>query len=444
MIVPRPRLLCLVAFVALPSAILAAAVPSLSEVAALAIAALFVLSVADALLAPLAAARVRVELPELVRATRNCEAKLWLCVRRAGARALALRVALPFPREIRSEEEELAVAVPARREDLRVAWTFVPSERGSFAIDAAHVEAPSLLGFFGVRTKHAARCEIRVYPDLSNERRHAAALFLRRGSYGVRAHPRVGKGREFEKLREYVPGDSYDEIHWKASARRGRPITKVFQIERTQEVYVAIDASRLSARDVAGSAAPTTILERYVAAALVLGLAAERGGDLFGLLTFTDAVDTFLRARPGKAHYRACRDAIYALRPRAANPDFEEVCAFLRSRLRRRALVVFLTSLDDPVLAEDFVESADLIRRHHLVLVSMLRPPGAAPLFADPRVETAADVYERLAGHLRWQSLGLLEKVLRRRGVGLALVEDERLSAEVVSRYVEVKRRQAL
>ena len=57
----------------------------------------------------------------------------------------------------------------------------------------------------------------------------------------------IGKGREFEKLREYIPGDSYDEIHWKATAKRGRPVTKVFQIERTQEVYVVIDASRLSA-----------------------------------------------------------------------------------------------------------------------------------------------------------------------------------------------------
>ena len=58
----------------------------------------------------------------------------------------------------------------------------------------------------------------------------------------------VGRGREFEKLREYIPGDSFDEIHWKATARRARPITKVFQVERTREVYVAVDLSRLSAR----------------------------------------------------------------------------------------------------------------------------------------------------------------------------------------------------
>ena len=93
-----------------------------------------------------------------------------------------------------------------------------------------------------------AQSEIRVYPNLFTERRNLAALFLHRGAFGLHAQRQVGKGREFEKLREYMPGDSFDEIHWKATAKRGRPITKVFQIERTQEVYVVIDASRLSAR----------------------------------------------------------------------------------------------------------------------------------------------------------------------------------------------------
>ena len=95
--------------------------------------------------------------------------------------------------------------------------------------------------------------EIRVYPNLLTERKNLAALFLNRGTFGIHAQRQVGKGRDFEKLREYVPGDGYDEIHWKATARRGRPITKVFQIEKTQEIYVIVDASRLSAREVRSS-----------------------------------------------------------------------------------------------------------------------------------------------------------------------------------------------
>src|SRR5208282_4117081 len=134
-------------------------------------------------------------------------------------------------------------------------------------------------------------------------------------------------------------------IHWKATARRGKPITKVFQIEKTQEVYVIVDASRLSAREVQssrskvqGSMLPddtqpgilnpepgTSTLERFVTAALVLGLAAERQGDLFGLLTFTDKVEKFVRAKNGKNHYSTCRDALYTLEPKIVTPDFDEL-----------------------------------------------------------------------------------------------------------------------
>jgi uncharacterized protein (DUF58 family) len=268
----------------------------------------------------------------------------------------------------------------------------------------------------------------------------------------------VGRGRDFEKLREYIPGDSFDEIHWKATAKRGRPVTKIFQIERTQEVYVVIDASRLTARNAgaravaaprsvsAGSTAPEaeTVLERFITAALVLGLAAEQQGDLFGLLTFSNQVQKFIRARNGRAHYNACRDALYTLQPQVVTPDYDEVCTFIRLRVRRRALIIFLTPLDDPVLAEAFVRNIDLIRRQHLVLVNMIQPPGLAPVFTNPNVTSLDELYQHLGGHLLWDNLRQLDKNLQRRGVHFSLLQNERLSAEIVSQYLNIKQRQLL
>jgi uncharacterized protein (DUF58 family) len=278
--------------------------------------------------------------------------------------------------------------------------------------------------------------------------------------FGMHAQRQVGQGREFEKLRDYAHGDSFDQVHWKATARRGKPVTKVFQIERTQEVYVVIDASRLSARTV-GKKAPVsattlpqpaiegvdftpTALERFVTAALVLGLAAEKQGDLFGLITFSDQVERFLRARNGTAHFSACRDALFALQPKIVSPDFDELCTFLRLRLRRRALLVFLTALDDPALAEGFVQKIDLVRRQHLVLVNMLQPPEAVPLFSNADVQSTDDLYRHLGGHLQWRRLRELGKVLQRRGVRFSLLPDERLGVELVSQYLAVKQRQLL
>ena len=195
--------------------------------------------------------------------------------------------------------------------------------------------------------------------------------------------------------------------------------------------------------------------------ALILGAVAARQGDLFGVVSFSDRVDRFVRAGGGKAHYGACRDALYALQPRIVSPDFAEVFSFLRTSLRRRALLVFLTNLDDPILAETFAENAPLLVRQHLVLVNMIRPPGVGPVFSQPvstarsgREEAGAggapapagleEIYHHLAGHLQWHRLRELERHLGHRGVRFRLLDNEAFCPEIVSQYIGVKQRQLL
>lgn len=466
MIVPRSRLLFWSAMVVLPFAFLAAVAPGAVVLALVFIGGLVLVAIADAVGARRNLAGIGVELPAVARMSKDREAKLELRIRNRLQRNGTLRLGLPWPREIRASSDELDAALPAQSEWSRLTWLCTPLKRGSYRFEQAFVEGVSPLGFWAARKSVPVQSELRVYPNLLNERKSLAALFLNRSQFGLHAQRQVGKGRDFEKLREYIPGDGYDEIHWKATARRGRPITKVFQIERTQEVYVIIDASRLAAREAPGSkfqvpgsmsasgnkpplgtlnSEPgTTALERFVTAALVLDLAAEQQGDLFGLLTFADKVEKFVRAKNGQAHYNACRDALYTLQPKTVTPDFDELCAFIRLRLRRRALLVFLTALDDPAIAESFVRNMDLIRRQHLVLVNMAQPPGVKPLFGNPDVANLDDLYEELGGHLRWQKLRELQKILQRRGVQFSLLNNERLSAELVSQYLSVKQRQLL
>ena len=187
-----------------------------------------------------------------------------------------------------------------------------------------------------------------------------------------------------------------------------------------------------------------SVFERFITSALIMAQAAEKQGDLCGLLTFTDQVDTFLRAKNGQRHYAACRDALYTLQPKSVTPDFDEICSFIRARLRRRALLIFLTSLDDPVLAESFVRNMNLLAGQHLVLVNMIKPPGMEPLFTTDDVTGIDDVYRHLGGHLLWHNLRELEKVLQRRGVRFSLLENEKLAAELVAAYLAVKQRQLI
>lgn len=398
---------------------------------------------------------ISVSLPGSVRMTRDRESSLEIYLNNTHMRARTLRLGIAFPREISTRQEELSTVLPKDAEASRLLWPCVPSHRGQFHIDRCHLEMKSPLGFWAFRNMRKVACEVRVYPNLIGERNRLAALFLNRGGYGVHARRQHGKGREFEQLREYIPGDGFDEIHWKATAKRRHPITKVFQIEKTQEVYVVIDASRLSARPTGAKRngaggetddlnASDSCLERFIAAALVLGLAAQKQGDLFGVLAFSDSIHAFLRARGGKSHYGACREQLLSIHPRMVNPDYEELSTFVGLKLRRRALIIFLTSLDDPVLAESFMRMTNLMGRHHLMMVNMLRPAGARPVFSNPNITSPEEIYNELSGHILWHHLREIERTLTRHGVHFALVDDERLCVDLVSQYMNVKQRQLL
>jgi uncharacterized protein (DUF58 family) len=400
-------------------------------------------------------AGIRVMLPEVVRISKGREGNFNLQIENETLKVRRLRLGFAFPEEIYTPAVELSVELPEDNPFSSIDWLLQGLKQGRYLLDTYYLETASLWGFWSIRTSVRINMEIRVYPNLFGERKYLSGLFLNKG-LGIHAQRQVGKGRDFEQLREYLPGDSFEDIHWKTTAKRGVPITKVYQIERTQQIYVIIDASRLSARSAVlnsnsgngdaqiHSDGLTTILERFITGALIMAMAAERQGDLFGLLTFDDKVRSFLQAKMGKAHFNVCRDGLYMLQPQSVSPDFAELFTFIGTKIRRRALLVFLTHLDDPVLADSFTQYIDLISRHHVVLVNMIKPMVAKPVFTSESVSTVNDIYNDLGGHMLWRRMRETQKVLQRRGVGFAMLDNENLCAELVSQYLALKRRQVL
>jgi hypothetical protein len=123
-------------------------------------------------------------------------------------------------------------------------------------------------------------------------------------------------------------------------------------------------------------------------------------------------------------------------------PDFDELCSFIRLKLRKRALLIILTALDDPILAEGFTKAIELVRRQHFVVVDMLKPDGADPVFSGAAVSRLDDLYGRLGGHLQWHQLRELKKVLQRRGIRLAMLDPVKLPAQLVAQHAEIRARQ--
>jgi uncharacterized protein (DUF58 family) len=475
MIAPRTNLVAWAAAIILPLSILAGVVGSLRSISILGIAVFALASLVDLLLGLGKYRPLEFQIPPVNRVTAGRGFELGLKLSGTGLRGGTIRFGLDLPPTVKADQSSIVLRIKGDLVNLLIPVKAVAEQRGAYPINRLFFDWVSPARFWVFREERPLKSELRVYPDLALEGRKIAH-FLNRGGFGVHRQRQIGRGREFEKLREYEPGDSFDSIHWKAAAKRHKPITKVFQAEKSQEVYLAIDSSRLSSRSLlsssfssssssstvlgpsmfqtsdsprtlGGAGAPpyrSTILERFIAAALLAGATAERQGDLFGLITFSDKVDQMARARSGSLHFNHCRDLLVNLQPKLVAPDFEDIAATLLNRLTKRSLLVFLTSLDDSVTGENFLLAARFLARRHLVMAIMLLPPGTQPLFSAPGVEHTDQIYENIAGHLRWAKLQELRKQLLQAGVRFHLAPDQNFTLTVVGEYLATKRRQLL
>jgi uncharacterized protein (DUF58 family) len=432
MVAPSSKLLLAAAVAVLPLAALGGMYPNAMPVCALGLAGCAAAAAIDALFALRRAAGVAVRTPPFVRLTKDVPAMFPVTVENRGGAACDLRLGVNLPPGVESASFALKVTAPAGVSVVQ--WPCTGRIRGDHPLREMYIEVESPLRLWLARGSRPLDFSFRVYPNLRD--RASAALFLRTPAPGMRMRRQVGKGREFENLRHYLPGDSFEDIHWKATARRGFPAVKQYRVEHAQEVYAIIDYSRLSARE--------GILESFVDAALHLALVAEKQGDRFGLVTFSDRTREFVRARGGMDHFRLCRETIYNLRPQRVSPDFRDVFTTLQLSLRRRSLLVFFTSLDDVLLAESFARDISLLSRRHVVLVNVRRTAALQPLYAGEPAKDLDELYSHLGGQMLWNKMRTLEIALENRGVRLTVTDAERIKTQVAAGYLEVKGRQIL
>jgi uncharacterized protein (DUF58 family) len=267
--------------------------------------------------------------------------------------------------------------------------------------------------------------------------------------------PWTGHGRDFERLREYQPGDTYSEIAWKSTARRGAPVTRLFQWEQKQEVYFVVDQSRASALALHPSAdseraalqarAPRRMLDLAVETALVGATVALELGDEFGLVTYADEPKSWLRAGSGQFQFHQLRDRLLNIEPLQTTADYEVLFGQIRLRLRRRAYLVMLSDLTERSVSDSLRRGLGLVRTSHAVLMTSILPAHARQAFSpgeEPR--TDQDVYAALAGEKENQRLGALARQLRQLDVQLRFVPAEMFLRTAVEGYLESKREQRL
>jgi uncharacterized protein (DUF58 family) len=380
----------------------------IGELAALAAVALFVGVIVDARAVRRAPAVMR-DVPHTL--SRGVPAALTVAVRAPAGASVRVRQAAPPDLE-----------VTPREGDGRLDATVVARRRGRHELPAVGTRSVGPLRLASWNHQPGEPAEVAVYPDLAAARR--LALSVRRGQFreqGISARGPLGLGTDFELVRDYLPDDDVRQVNWRATARLGRPMSNQYRVEQDRDVVLLVDAGRLAAAALPVSAEEaerprSTVLDATLDALAAVALVADAVGDRCGAIAFDREVRVELR--PRRAGGNVVVRALHDIEPRLVDSDYE--AAFRRVEGSKRAFVLILSDLLEPVAVRSLADAVPVLARRHAVVVASPADPGlramagAAPDSADEvaRVVAAAEVEdarESAAARVRAAGAGVVD-----------------------------------
>ncbi len=316
----------------------------------------------------------------------------------------------------------------------------VGASRGEVYLGEIALRLRNPLGLTARTATYPQRDRVLVAPSLGGVKRFRwMAVHHRLSTVGVRQARRRGEGRSFARLRDYVVGDDPRHIDWKATARRGHPITREFTVEQSQTVFLLIDAGR-SMTQLAG---PYPRFEYALSAALLLADVAITAGDYIGALVFDDEPRAFMPAQRGVRALHSLRTALVSVQPTFVEPDYAAAFRALAQRQRKRALIVLVTDVIDTRASRALLAHLTKSATRHLAVVVALRNDVLLRA-ARPAGTGVSELYASAAAEeLIAERLTALQR-MRDAGVVVIDVAPDAMAAAVVNQYLELKSRGAI
>ena len=322
----------------------------------------------------------------------------------------------------------------------RVQYRVLPRARGDVQLLGVAIRYRATSGLAERWAEAPLDQTVRIYPDVGEARRQRLALIRARQIVLQKRRSRAsGMGREFDRLRDFQDGDELRDVCWTATARRGKLVTRTYRPERSQTVWIVVDAGRLMrARE-----GVYTRLDRATSAAFALAQVAMDAGDRVALLVYGRGTSRRVPPGRGPVQLRAMLDVLATAASQPAEADHARAAATIRSHQTRRALVVWLTDVGESADVPEVVESASALVPAHVLVLAVTRPVELAALAASVP-ESNRDVYRIMAAQELAERRAVLLGQLRQRGVLAVEVPSAEMTTAVIDRYLGVKERGAL
>ena len=321
-----------------------------------------------------------------------------------------------------------------------ISYHLRPTRRGVYSFGQIRVFVTDKIGLLSRRYTCGQPQDIKVYPSyLMLHRYELLAMSDNLTELGIKRIRRVGHQTEFEQIKEYVKGDDYRTINWKASARRHELMVNVYQDERSQQIYSVIDKGRVMQQAFRGM----TLLDYAINASLVLSYVAMRKEDKAGLVTFDEHFDTFVPASKQPGHMQTLLEKLYSQPTTFGETDFSALCVHLNKHFNKRSFLVLYTNFASISSMNRQLAYLQQFNRQHRLLVVFFEDADLKAYIESPARDTE-DYYRHVIAEKFAFEKRLIVSTLKQHGIYSLLTTPENLSIDVINKYLEMKSRQLL
>jgi uncharacterized protein (DUF58 family) len=315
----------------------------------------------------------------------------------------------------------------------RVDTTLTPTRRGDRIPDRVTVRAIGPFGLSGWQISRQVPWRLRVLPAFES-RRHLPSRLARLHETDGRSMVMLrGQGSEFDSLREYVLGDDVRSIDWRATARRNDVVVRTWRPERDRHVVIVLDTSRTAA----GRVGDVPRLDSAMDAALLMTALATRAGDRIDLLAYDQQVRASVGgALPGRT-LGLFSDTMAVLEPSLIELNAAGLVTYLAKRIRRRSLIVLLTSIDAAAITEGLLPQISRLTGKHNIILGSVADPRIAQL-SRARGDANA-VFAAASAEHALESRRLAAAELTRHGVHIVDAVPDHFAPALADMYLALK-----
>lgn len=322
-------------------------------------------------------------------------------------------------------------------EEKTIKYTVHPTERGAYFFGNLNILFQSIFGLIIRRQIIDLQREIAVYPSIIQMKKFELKLLEKASvAYGIKRVRRIGQSYEFEQIKNYVQGDDFRKINWKASSKHNNIMVNQYIEERSQSIYCFIDKSRNMKLPFYNQ----SLFDYAINAALVLTNVSLQKQDRAGFLSFSDRIDSFVKASNNRGQLRTVLETLYRQKENYVESNYELLYANIRKQITNRSLIFLFTNFESLNNLKRNIDVLRKMNRLHLLVVIFFENTEISN-YKNADVKNLSDIYTHtIAEKFNYEKIQIIQE-LKKYGIQAIYTKPEDLTVNAINKYLEIKAR---